>query len=73
MGMATNIAKEIEQRRNILEQADKLKSKGLILSKISEIATKSQITQKQKKELGLRRHCNFIQISLFLSCRKENP
>ncbi|MDR2426779.1 MAG: hypothetical protein LBD46_06360 [Endomicrobium sp.] len=44
-----NTSKEIEQRQKILEQADKLKSKGLILSKILEI-----VRTINDKKLGLR-------------------
>jgi transposase len=53
-----NISKEIERRLNILEQADKLKSKGLILSEISEITGVNERTikrwRKAKKESGLK-------------------
>jgi transposase len=48
----------LKRRRKILEQADKLKAKGLILSEVSQIVEESQRTikrwRKAKRELGLR-------------------
>lgn len=53
-----NITKEKERRRSILEKAEKLKTKGLNLTEISEIVGESERTikrwRKAKRELGLK-------------------